>query len=169
MSVSDALRHTSTQVLTDSYSALGYNYRLTDIQAAVGREQILRLPLMVSHRRELVERYRQLLANASGIVLPLEPAWARSNWQSFAIRLDARHDRQAVMQRMLDEGVATRRGVMSAHLEEAYPAGTWRTTPAGLRTSEDVSATALVLPLYHQMTVHDQDRVVTALGRACGW
>jgi dTDP-4-amino-4,6-dideoxygalactose transaminase len=124
---------------------------------------------MVSRRRELVERYRQLLANAPGIVLPHEPAWARSNWQSFAIRLDGRCDRQAVMQRMLDDGVATRRGVMSAHLEEAYPAGTWRTTRAGLGTSEAVSATTLVLPLYHQMTVHDQDRVVAALGRACGW
>ena len=169
MSVSDAVRHTSACVLADSYALLGYNYRLTDIQAAIGREQLARLPLMVSRRRELVARYRQLLANRPGLTLPHEPAWARSNWQSFAIRLDPRIDRQAVMQHMLDEGVATRRGVMSAHLEEAYPAGTWRTTPAGLRTSEDLSATALVLPLYHQMTAHDQDRVVAALGRACGW
>jgi dTDP-4-amino-4,6-dideoxygalactose transaminase len=94
-------------------------------------------------------------------VLPHEPAWARSNWQTYAVRLpDA--DQRAVMQRMLDDGVATRRGVMNAHLEGAYPPGTWRAA-GPLTRSEEAQATAVVLPLFHQMTDGEQERVVNAL------
>jgi dTDP-4-amino-4,6-dideoxygalactose transaminase len=122
---------------------------------------------MVIRRRQLAERYRHLLRDLPSVVLPSEPAWARSNWQSFAIRLLPPLDRQIVMQRMLDEGIATRRGVMSAHLEDAYPPGTWRMSPAGLENGDQASATTLVLPLYPQMSTQDQDRVIAALETAC--
>jgi len=167
MSVPDVVRHSSTQVVTESYPVFGYNYRLTDIQAAIGREQLKRLPAMVARRRELVERYQQHLGNVSGIVTPREPEWARSNWQSYAVRLLPPLKQQAVMQRMLDEGVATRRGVMNAHREASYPSHTWRTAPGGLADSEEASATAVLLPLYHEMTIQDQDRVIAALEKAC--
>jgi perosamine synthetase len=167
MSVSDTVRHSSTQVVTESYPVFGYNYRLTDIQAAIGREQLKRLPAMVARRRELVERYQRHLENVPGIVTPREPAWARSNWQSYAVRLLPPLDQQAVMQRMLDDRVATRRGVMNAHREASYPLHTWRAAPGGLAHSEQAFETALVLPLYHEMTLQDQDRVMAALENAC--
>jgi perosamine synthetase len=166
MSVPDTVRHVSAQVIAESYTLLGHNYRLTDIQAAVGREQLKRLTGMVSRRRQLAERYRHRLLDLPAVVLPSEPAWARSNWQSFAIRLLPPLDRQMVMQRMLDEGIATRRGVMSTHLEDAYPPGTWRMSPAGLANGDQASATTLVLPLYPQMSTQDQDRVIAALETA---
>jgi len=65
------------------------------------------------------------------------------------------------MQRMLDAGVSTRRGVMNAHREAAYPAGTWRAA-GPLDRSEQAQNTSIVLPLYHQMTEEDQDRVIEA-------
>lgn len=168
MSVPDTVRHSSRSVIAESYPVLGYNYRLTDIQAAVGREQLKRLPAMVTRRRELVARYQERLRNLPGIVvLPREPEWARSNWQSFAIRLRPPLDQRTVMQRMLDQGVATRRGVMNAHQEAAYPAGTWRMSPAGLGNSEEAAVTSMVLPLYHDMSVPEQDRVISALESAC--
>ncbi len=167
MSVPDTVRHSSTKVVTESYPVLGYNYRLTDIQAAIGREQLKRLPAMVTRRRELVGRYQQHLGNVSGVVTPREPAWARSNWQSYAVRLLPPLNQQAVMQRMLDDGVATRRGVMSVHREASYPPQAWRRAPGGLANSEQASQTALVLPLFHEMTAHDQDRVIAALANAC--
>jgi len=167
MSVPDAVRHSSTQVVTESYPVLGYNYRLTDIQAAIGREQLKRVPAMVTRRRELVERYQRLLGNVSGVVTPREPAWARSNWQSYAVRLLPPLNQRVVMQRMLDEGIATRRGVMTSHREASYPPHTWRAAPGGLARSEQASETALMLPLFHEMTLSDQDRVVAALENAC--
>jgi dTDP-4-amino-4,6-dideoxygalactose transaminase len=166
MSVPDTVRHASTQVMTESYPILGFNYRLTDIQAAIGREQLARLPAMVERRREQADRYGDRLRGLPGVVTPREPEWARTNWQSYAIRLQPPLDQQSVMQRMLDNGVATRRGVMNAHLEASYPPGSWQTTPAGLAKSEAAGDTTIVLPLYHDLTEQDQDRVVAALERA---
>jgi perosamine synthetase len=168
MSVSDSVRHASTRVVTESYTLLGYNYRLTDIQAAIGREQLKRLPAMVESRRELADRYRQRLSGLSAVTLPREPEWARTNWQSYAVRLPPALDRDQVMQLMLDDGVATRRGVINAHAEPAYPRDAWRAAPGGLANSEQAAAGTLILPLYHQMTIDDQDRVIAALTRACG-
>jgi dTDP-4-amino-4,6-dideoxygalactose transaminase len=167
MSVPDAVRHDSEKVVTESYRVLGYNYRLTDIQAAIGREQLKRVPAMVMRRRELVERYQRSLATLAGVVTPSEPTWARSNWQSYAVRLRSPLRQSTVMQRMLAEGIATRRGVMNAHQEVSYPPDTWRGASGALGNSEEIFATSLVLPLFHEMTALEQDRVVTALAMAC--
>ena len=119
MSVPDAVRHASPQVIFEEYPELGFNYRMTDIQAAIGRVQVARLSSIVARRRELAAWYSAALPRIPGIAVPVEPEWARTNWQTYAVRLlDA--DQRRVMQHMLDEGVATRRGVMNAHREAAY-------------------------------------------------
>jgi len=164
MSVPDTVRHASAQVVFEDYPIVGFNYRLTDIQAAIGREQLSRLEGIVARRRELAGRYAAALAAVPGVVVPREPEWARTNWQTYAVRLRGADQRQ-VMQRMLDDGVSTRRGVMNAHREGAYPAGTWRA--AGVLTrGECAQDTVIALPLYHDMTHADQDRVVGSLTRA---
>jgi perosamine synthetase len=170
MSVSDTVRHQATQVTFEEYPIVGYNYRMTDIQAAIGREQLKRLPSIVSQRRQLAARYSRALSGVPGVLVPIEPEWARTNWQSYAIRVAAGTQRD-VMQRLLDEGISTRRGVMNAHLEASYPAGTWRTQGAGdphaaLRRSEEAQDTAIVLPLFHDLGEGDQDRVIGAVSRA---
>ena len=164
MSVSDATRHSADRVVTEAYDVLGFNYRMTDIQAAIGREQLKRLPEMVARRRQQAARYHELLSAVPGVEMPAEPAWARSNWQTYAVRL-RRGDRDAVMQRMLDRGIATRPGVMNAHAEPAYETG-WRTTTAGLARSEAARTATIMLPLYYEMTGPDQVRVVAALTAA---
>ncbi len=177
MSVPDTVRHSSRQVVFESYPELGYNYRLTDIQAAIGREQLKRLPEAVTRRREIAERYRQLLSDIPSLVLPTEPNWARTNWQSYCVRLPEGSDQKEVMQQMLDDGIATRRGIMCAHLEAAYSAaGSWRCAqqsckPQGncpnLRESERAQERGVILPLFTQMTEDQQDRVASSLRQAC--
>jgi perosamine synthetase len=162
MSVPDAVRHSSNQVIFEEYPVVGYNYRMTDIQAAIGREQLKRLPAIVARRRELAARYEARLRSVDGLVVPREPQWARSNWQSYAVRVGAWIDQRTFMQRMLDAGIATRRGVMNAHRERAYPAGTWRAA-GGLPQSEEAQDTTVILPLFHQLTEEDQDRVVETI------
>jgi dTDP-4-amino-4,6-dideoxygalactose transaminase len=165
MSVPDTVRHLSNQVIFEEYPEIGYNYRLTDIQAAVGREQLKKLPEIVARRRSLAGRYRQILAGIEGLELPTEPAWARPNWQSFCVRLPETCGQASVMQALLDQGIATRRGIMNAHRERAYPAGTWR--PGGpLTESEAAQDHCLILPLYQDMSETDQDRVAAALRSA---
>jgi perosamine synthetase len=85
MSVPDTVRHGSAQVIFEDYLTVGFNYRMTDIQAAIGRRQLERLPALVSRRRLLASRYAELLGNVEELQLPLEPAWARSNWQSYCV------------------------------------------------------------------------------------
>jgi len=162
MSVPDAVRHASNTVIFESYPIVGYNYRMTDIQAAIGREQLKRLPAIVSRRRELAARYQDALQSIDGVIVPREPRWARTNWQSYAIRIGAWINLQTLMQRMLDAGISTRRGAMNVHREASYPPDTWR-AGSGLTHSEDAQETALVLPLYHQLTEEDQDRVIATL------
>ena len=96
---------------------------MTDIQAAVGREQLKRMPEIIAARRRLAARYTELLQDNLGIGTPHEPDWARSNFQSYSVRLPDRLDQRAVMQAMLDAEIATRRGIMCAHREACY-AGT---------------------------------------------
>jgi len=179
MSVPDTTRHGSRQVIFESYPLVGYNYRLTDIQAAVGREQLKRLPVFLERRRQLARRYLDGLAGLPALQLPVEPSWARTNWQSFCVRLADSLDQKDVMQRLLDLGIASRRGVMCAHREPAYAPSTWTCRPAGrdcdcapgtchrLRESEKAQDRGVILPLYHQMTEADQDRVIAALREIC--
>ncbi len=164
MSVPDTVRHGASHVIFEAYPEVGYNYRMTDIQAAVGREQLKRLPEIVARRRLLAERYRALLAEIPGLGLPFEPEWARSNWQSFCVHLPARCDQRAVMQSLLDQGVSARRGIMCSHREKAY-----RDLPPRqpLPHSEQAQEHCVLLPLYHQMTDAEQSQVATALKQAC--
>jgi dTDP-4-amino-4,6-dideoxygalactose transaminase len=165
MSVPDTVRHSAGDVVVERYPVLGYNYRLTDIQAAIGREQLKRLPTMVQRRRALAARYHERLTGMTGVLPPEEPSWARSNWQSYSIRLAPDRDRDAVMRRMLTAGVATRPGVMNAHREAAYPAGSWRAA-GNLANSDLARDSSVMLPLYPQMSDEDQDNVVHALESA---
>ena len=177
MSVPDTARHQAQRVVFEEYTELGFNYRMTDLQAAVGREQLVRLPGMVAERRRLADRYTQVLAGIDGLQPPAEPAWARTNWQSYCVRLPPGRDQRRVMQSMLDAGVATRRGVMCAHREPAFRQEPWRYRAAdgvvdgsdecrSLTVSETATDCGLILPLFVGMTDDEQGRVVAALASA---
>jgi dTDP-4-amino-4,6-dideoxygalactose transaminase len=163
MSIPDTVRHGSPKVIFETHPMIGYNYRLTDIQAAIGREQLKRLPGIVEARRRLANGYRELLAG-NDIRTPNEPPHARSNWQSFCVRLSPHLDQRSVMQSMLDDGIATRRGIMCAHREASYADKPLR---APLPHSESAQDSTIILPLYPQMTHTEQEEVVASLRKAC--
>lgn len=146
----------------DTYSVVGYNYRMTDVQAAVGRAQLRRLPSLLPERRRLVQIYREKLSRIADVGLPEEPEWARSNWQTLLVRLPRGADQTEVMAALQARGIATRRGIMNAHEQPAY---------AGLATyrlpqSERAYRECVALPLFPGLTVADIDRVVSALAEA---
>jgi dTDP-4-amino-4,6-dideoxygalactose transaminase len=165
MSVPDTVRHASNQVIFETYPELGFNYRMTDIQAAVGREQLKKLPGIVARRRELASRYSSLLADVPGLTTPVEPQWARSNWQSYCVRLPEGCHQKQTMQTLLDRGISTRRGIMCAHRELAYRQQPWR-SPAKLKASERAQETAIILPLYHDLSSTDQEYIAEQLRAA---
>ncbi|MBI1171364.1 aminotransferase class V-fold PLP-dependent enzyme [bacterium] len=160
MSISDVQRHASSQIQFEDYPERGYNYRMTDIQAAIGREQLKRLDDIVQKRRAIATLYHRMMADIPGITLPVEPDWARSNWQSYCIGLDHAIDQRSLMQALLDRGVASRRGIMCMHLEGAQ-------ADVPLRHPLDRSVEArdhsILLPLFAQMTTDEVRRVVNTL------
>ncbi|OSI30564.1 DegT/DnrJ/EryC1/StrS family aminotransferase [Bradyrhizobium canariense] len=162
MSVPDSVRHGSPQVIFEDYLVVGFNYRMTDIQAAVGRKQLERLPELVSRRRAIAARYGELLGNFEGLRLPAEPGWARSNWQSYCVRLPDRVEQRTVMQSLLDQGIATRRGIMCSHREAPYANQKRR---HDLQQSELAQDNSILLPIYAQMSEEDQEQVACALRR----
>ncbi|HSU33594.1 MAG TPA: DegT/DnrJ/EryC1/StrS family aminotransferase [Bryobacteraceae bacterium] len=165
MSASDSVRHASARVIFERYPEFGFNYRMTDIQAAVGREQLRRLPEVVVRRRELAATYHSLLQDISGLKLPIEPDWARTNWQSYCVGLPEDCDQRETMQVLLDAGIATRRGIMCVHREAAYQSQAWKSIQT-LRCSEQAQDRGLILPLYPQMERGEQETVATGLRHA---
>ena len=162
MSVNDRVRHAANTVVFEDHSVLGYNYRLTDIQAAVGREQLRRMPDIIIARRRLAAHYDELLADIEHVTVPHEPNTSRSNWQSYSIGLAEHLDQRTVMQRLLDQGVASRRGIMCAHREAPYLDASRPPLPI----SEHAQDHVIVLPLFPQMTSDEVGYVAEALRSA---
>jgi dTDP-4-amino-4,6-dideoxygalactose transaminase len=167
MNVSDTARHNARNVIIEDYPVVGYNYRLTDLQAAVGIEQMKRLDYLVSRRVELAMRYNCLLSEYQWLQPPYVPPYADPNFQSYAISLDddCAVTRDSVWQTLLDNGVAAKRGIMTIHRESSY---TETYGHQSLPVTEKASDRSLLLPLYPQMTEAEQDHVVAALGKASG-
>ncbi|MGQ0557344.1 MAG: DegT/DnrJ/EryC1/StrS family aminotransferase [Nitrospiraceae bacterium] len=162
MTITDRQRHDTSQVVFEAYDDLGYNYRMTDLQAALGRAQLAKLPEIIHERRRLATRYHDLLATHTACMAPSEPEWVRSNWQSYCVGLPKDCDQRSVMQALLDRGITTRRGIMCAHREPAYASELWR-RGSPLDRSERAQDCSILLPLYPGITRDEQDRVVRQL------
>jgi dTDP-4-amino-4,6-dideoxygalactose transaminase len=164
MSVSDAARHNTRKVVIEEYPILGYNHRLTDLQAAIGIEQMKRLDELVRRRVELATRYNRLLSDFHWLQTPYVPSFADPNFQSYAVSLktDCPITRDGLLQALLDAGVSAKRGVMVIHRERSY---TENYGNQNFPLTEKASDSSLLLPLFPQMTMAEQDRVVAALGK----
>jgi dTDP-4-amino-4,6-dideoxygalactose transaminase len=166
MSMSAADREAAKGAVIEEYLEVGFNYRMTDIQAAVGLVQLTRLEGIVAQRRALADRYRELLAGVEGVIAPQDPVWGTSNYQSFVVRLtpQVRTSRNDVLAALAAEGISGRRGIMASHLEPAYR----EHVHGDLSVTEELTARSLILPLYHGLSDDDQERVVEVLARAVG-
>ncbi len=162
MSVSDVARHNAKQIATETYDEVGFNYRMTDIQAAVGIAQLNRLPELLQRRRYLADRYTEALRDLPWMLTPSAPGSCRHNYQSYMVRLigDAAMRRDAIMQELLENNISTRRAIMAIHRELPYRSDERERT---LPRTNLVAETGLILPLFHQMTDSEQDYVIEAL------
>jgi len=166
MSVPDTVRHGSREVVFESYTRLGFNYRMTDLAAAIGSVQLERLPEIIARRRALAELYCKFLADVEGLGVPHEPPWPRGNWQSYCVRLPAFAGQRRVMQYMLDRGISTRRGIMCSHLEPTWTGHAWIAGAGGLDISETAQRECILLPLFPGLTEVEQQQVVITLKEA---
>lgn len=161
MSVSAAERHRSVLAPAEEYVEVGFNYRMTDLQAAVGLVQLGRLDAIVARRRELAARYTAALADVPGLRPVADPSWGTTNFQSFWVEVGEGYplDREGLLAHLAGHGISARRGIMAAHRQPAYAGH----PHAPLPVTERLTDNTLILPLFHQMTDGEFDRVVDAV------
>ncbi len=160
MNVSDLKRHNAKKIIFENYDEVGYNYRLSDIHAAVGIEQLKRVPGFVARRRQLAKYYQRELRKISWLKGPQEPAYAKSNWQSFAVHVlsTAPLKRNQLMQYLLENGVTTRPGIMNIHAESPY-----RSNSFYLKQSESARDNVILFPMYNDLTFKEIDKIISVL------
>lgn len=156
MSVADTVRHAADRVIFEEYVTTGYNYRMTDLQAAVGIEQLKKLPGFLAERQGIAARYQDAFKDVDWLELPRESSFCRTNWQSYPVKLrtTAPVRRDELMQHLLDRGISTRRGIMNAHQEPPY------TSNRHLPHSEEARDSVLLLPVFNGMGDGDVEAVV---------
>jgi perosamine synthetase len=160
MDVSDLARHGARDVVIESYPERGWNYRMTDMQGALGLCQLQVLDDILGERRRLAERYTAAIEDIDFVEPPFEPGYAQRTWQSYAVTIadDAPVDRNELMRLLLLDGVPTRRGVMAIHREGAYG-----DVVVDLPNTDRASDTSLMLPLFAGLTDEQQDYVIECL------
>jgi dTDP-4-amino-4,6-dideoxygalactose transaminase len=168
MSVSAADRHASLLAASEEYLEVGFNYRMTDLQAAVGIVQLGRLEAVVQRRREIAATYASAFAGVEGLRLVGDPEYGTGNFQSCWLEVGPAFPlgREDLMAHLASDGISARRGIMAAHRQPAYAGAD--TGAAELGVTEWLSDHTLILPLYHELALHDQVRVVDSVLRAAG-
>jgi perosamine synthetase len=166
MDVSDLARHSASDVVIEHYPERGWNYRMTDMQAALGLCQLHVLDEILDRRRRLADRYTAALQRMPMLHAPYDPAHSERTWQSYSVRLDPSSpvDRTELMRRLLADGIATRRGVMAIHEEGAYA----ELGPFDLPHTEAAAADVIMLPLYPGLADDEQDFVIERLALHAG-
>lgn len=162
MSVSAADRHASTLPPAEEYTEVGFNYRMTDLQAAVGLVQLGRLPDIVARRRAIAERYQDAIAGIAGLRAVTDTEDGTSNYQSFWIEVGADYptDRDGLLEALASADISARRGIMATHRQPPYRE---LTPEGGLPVTERLNDATLILPVFHQLSDEDQDRVIAVL------
>ncbi len=161
MSVSDIERHIADKIIIETYPDLGYNYRMTDMQAAMGLEQLTRLPFIIETRRQIAEIYDKELSKIPDIKVPQVPKYAFHNYQSYWLELleSAPVDRNTLMAKLLERGIATRRGIMAIHMEPYYKGYSRISLPH----TEKITMNTLLLPLYPTLSIEEQSYIINSI------
>jgi perosamine synthetase len=166
-SVSDHVRHEAKGIVYEEYRELGYNYRMTDLQAAIGIEQLVKLDRLLARRQAVAARYDEAFAGLRGVQLPARPAYAEHAFQSYGIRLlpECAVDRDDLLRQLVEGGVSCRRGIPPIHLEPLYRD---RAGVAPLPITEEVARRSVFLPIFASLADADQARVIDAVVRLLG-
>lgn len=160
MSINDRIRHESKSIIFEDHLELGYNYRMTDIQASVGIKQLEKLDWIVNERKKIAKKYFEGLKDVDCIRLPFENEDKNYNVQSFLIYLkeNCPINRNDLMQVLLDQGISTRRGVLTIHRETAYNGFKYN-----LPISEKLSDRSIIIPLFVPMKSEEIEYIIKTI------
>ncbi|MGK2316659.1 DegT/DnrJ/EryC1/StrS family aminotransferase [Gordonia rhizosphera] len=166
MSVSAADRHRSVLPPPETYDEVGYNFRMTDLQAAVGLVQLGKLPDLVARRRDIASRYQAAIAEIPGLRAVADPEHGTCNFQSFWVEVgdDYPTDREGLLEALAKADISARRGIMAAHRQPPYRD---LEPTTGLPVTDRLTDNTLILPVFHALSESDQQRVIAVLIGGC--
>jgi dTDP-4-amino-4,6-dideoxygalactose transaminase len=161
VSVSDYARHQAKGTIQQEYTELGYNFRMTDLQGAVGVEQMKKLPKILARRQALAARYDKLLAEVPEMEIPFVPEGCEHSYQTYLAWLTpkCRHSLEAILKGTAERGVSCRHSLI-AHTQPFYRG---LCGDVSLPVTEDAARRTVALPIYAAMTDEEQDYVVQTL------
>lgn len=159
--------HTSTQnILIEEYLETGFNFRMTDLQAAIGIIQLEKIESIISERRKLAACYEKALSKIKTISTPQDPPYGKTNFQSFIVTLsdDIPTSPRKILASLLEKQISARRGIMASHLEPAFKK--YSSDFLSLPNTEWLTNHSIILPMYQGMSEVEIHRVVDALQAA---
>ncbi len=172
--VSEVKRHNSKYgFLLPDYTELGYNYRLSDIQSALGCAQIEKLDYILSMRREAADNYRRIMKKYDWLIMPYEPKEYCHTYQSFVCRLNIKNisleeqsgSRNQILNFLENEGVQTRQGTHAIHLLGYYKQK-YRFSAEDFPNAYKADLLSMSLPLYVGITEEEQMNIARLLEKA---
>ncbi len=153
-------RESSTRLAVPTFSQAGYNYRLSDVQAAIMRVQLQRLPEFLTARNAVAQGYADRLGELEGLVLPQVPDDRTSSWQAYLATVDETVDRDALVLRLRERGIGSNFGTYSCHVQPVYDSQ--QVCPV----SEWLSRSQIALPMHSELTDDDLDWVAFCVEEA---
>lgn len=161
--ISEEQRHQGPQpYLLPDFNLLGFNYRMTDLQGAVGLIQLGKLDSFIDERQRWADFYERSLDDLGWITMPGRPDDGRHAWQAFVTRVDPAVDRRAIMAQLHDAGISTRPGTHAIHTLGHYRER-FNFKDGDYPVAAGCQAQTMALPLHNRMRPQDFDRVVEAL------
>ncbi|MCP4723859.1 MAG: DegT/DnrJ/EryC1/StrS family aminotransferase [bacterium] len=162
MSVSDLHRHSSKDIIFEEYPVVGYNFRLTDIQAAVGIVQMKKIGEIIEKRKNIAEKYNAAFRNVPYLQIPTVPERTEIAYQSYILRIseDSPCSRNEIMQKLMEKEIASRRGIMAIHREKPYKD---LFDASSLTQTDRAVDSTIILPLYPQMSEKEQAQVIDSI------
>ena len=164
--ISEEQRHHGPKphILPD-FNLLGFNYRMTDLQASVGLVQLQKLDQFIDERSQWAKWYREQLSDISWIDLPQEPIDGRHGWQSYVTYVDpelAPKPRNEIMEMLQENGVSTRPGTHAVHMLNLYQEK-YNFQPSDFPIARDCDQYTMAIPLHNKMALEDYEYVVEQL------
>ena len=148
-----------------TFEEAGFNYRLSDVQAAIGTAQMRRLPDIIERRRAIARRLAEELVGVPGITVPLAPAWGGHVYQAFVALVDPEVDRDDLIVRLRARGVEATIGTYALHAQPFF-SRTFGYRPGQLARSYSASMRSIALPLFPHMQDWELEAVVDGVRAA---
>ena len=144
------------------YHAAGFNYRMSDVQGAIGVAQMEKLSWIIKQKQELAHQLSHRLVDISGVRVPIEPDWGGHSFQSYVLLVDEEVDRDLLVHKMKSHEIETTLGTYALH-DQPFFKQTYGYKTGQLKKSYIAYSKTITLPLYPQLKEEDLDLIAETL------